>query len=195
MLDLPALHRKVMRKENQTDFEFAQKLTAGDSDAWRQLYQKHERKIYSVCKRMMRTDDLAEEMTQQTMIQIFRKIGSYQGDAALSTWIHRIAVNQCLMYFRAAKPERENDIAEAAGAHGPRDSVEIRIDLNRLLPDLPDGYRKVLLLHDFFGFEHKEIAAFLNVSEGTTKSQLHKARHKARKLYNKRENPRALAQI
>lgn len=180
-----------MNDQLKNDVKFARALAAGKPGVWEEFYLDYKPRIFAVCKRMMRFDDLAEDLTQTTIIQIFRKIGSFKGDSRLSTWIHRIAVNQCLMHFRSSKVHRNNELEanipnkEAGGL-----SFDDQMDIKRLLPLLSNGYRNVLVLHDYFGFEHKEIAAILNCSEGTSKSQLHKARQKARKIYNEKINPK-----
>jgi len=135
----------------------------------------------------------AEDLTQEVFIQLFRKIGSFRGDSAFSTWLHRLTVNQVLMHFRrrSYKNEKTSEDGEMPEqtVHGTADPnrmpVVDRIALKNAIAELPNGYRKVFLLHDVEGFEHEEVARHLGISVGTSKSQLHKARLKLRALLAK----------
>jgi RNA polymerase sigma-70 factor (ECF subfamily) len=132
----------------------------------------------------------AEDLAQEVFVHLFRKIGSFRGEAAFTTWLHRLTVNQVLMHFRkrSVKLERTNEEGETPdqivrGTENPnRMPVLDRISLNSALKQLPPGYRSVFVLHDIEGHEHDEIAKILGVAVGTSKSQLHKARMKLRRL-------------
>jgi RNA polymerase sigma-70 factor (ECF subfamily) len=139
---------------------------------------------------MTQNEAEAEDLTQEAFIQVFRKIGSFRGESAFTTWLHRLTVNQVLMHFRkrSVKLERtteEGDTPEqiVQGTENPNSMPVIdRIALDNALKQLPPGYRTVFVLHDIEGHEHEEIAKILGVAVGTSKSQLHKARMKLRSI-------------
>jgi len=138
----------------------------------------------------------AEDLTQEVYVQLFRKIGSFRGESAFSTWLHRMTVNQVLMHFRkrSVKSEKTSEDGElpeqvVVGSSNPlKMAVVDRIALAKAIGGLPPGYKKIFLLHDVHGFEHEEIARMLGLSVGTSKSQLHKARQKLRKLLGEIRN-------
>jgi RNA polymerase sigma-70 factor, ECF subfamily len=162
----------------------------GDMAAFEQLYQRHNRRVYSLCLRMTQNPVEAEDLAQEAFIQLFRKIGSFRGESAFTTWLHRLTVNQCLMHFRkkSVKLERTTEEGDTPvqivqGTANPNAMPVLdRIALDNALGQLPPGYRTVFVLHDIEGHEHEEIAKMLHVAVGTSKSQLHKARMKLRKL-------------
>lgn len=162
----------------------------GDMGAFEELYKRHNRRVYSLCLRMTQNVPEAEDLAQEAFIQLFRKIGSFRGESAFTTWLHRLTVNQVLMHFRkrSVKLERtteEGDTPEqiVRGTENPNQMPILdRISLDRALKQLPPGYRSVFVLHDIEGHEHEEIAKILGVAVGTSKSQLHKARMKLRRL-------------
>ncbi|MFN2497756.1 MAG: RNA polymerase sigma factor [Pyrinomonadaceae bacterium] len=171
----------------------------GDMGAFEQLYARHHRRVYSLCLRMTQNVAEAEDLAQEAFIQLFRKIGSFRGESAFTTWLHRLTVNQVLMHFRkrSVKVERtteEGDTPEqiVRGTENPNKMrVLDRIGLDDALKQLPPGYRSVFVLHDIEGHEHEEIAKILGVAVGTSKSQLHKARMKLRRLL-KQQTPATL---
>jgi RNA polymerase sigma-70 factor (ECF subfamily) len=174
----------------KSDHHLAQSAARGDMTAFEELYRRHNRRVYSLCLRMTRSVEEAEDLTQEAFIQLFRKIGSFRGDSAFSTWLHRLTVNQVLMHFRkrSVKLERTTEEGETPeqtvkGTENPNQMPVIdRIALDRAIAQLPPGYRTVFLLHDVEGHEHEEVARILNIAVGTSKSQLHKARMKLRSL-------------
>ena len=174
----------------QSDYALAVAAGAGDMDAFEELYNRHNRRVYSLCLRMTQNPTEAEDLAQEAFIQLFRKIGSFRGDSAFTTWLHRLTVNQCLMHFRkkSVKVERTTEEGETPvqivlGTGNPNSMPVLdRIALDNALSQLPPGYRTVFVLHDIEGHEHEEIARMLGVAVGTSKSQLHKARMKLRKL-------------
>jgi RNA polymerase sigma-70 factor (ECF subfamily) len=178
------------------DKTLAAAAAKGDVVAFEELYKRHNRRVYSVCLRMTHSVSEAEDLTQEAFIQVFRKIGSFRGDSAFTTWLHRLTVNQVLMHFRkrSVKLERtteEGDTPEqvARGTQNPNAMPVLdRIALDRAIDHLPPGYREVFLLHDVEGHDHEEIGKILGVATGTSKSQLHKARMKLRRLL-KEQNP------
>ena len=173
-----------------SDFELAQRSAAGDTTAFEEIYHRHFRRVYALCLRMMGNPTEAEDMTQDVFLQLFNKIGMFRGDSAFTTWLHRMTVNQVLMHFRKRSTrsekltdEGETPIQIVQGTANPNKMPVVdRIALERALQQLPNGYRTVFVLHDIEGYEHFEVADMLGIAEGTSKSQLHKARLKLRQL-------------
>ena len=161
--------------------------------AFEQLYERHHRRVYSLCLRMIANATEAEDLTQDVFIQLFRKVGSFRGESAFSTWLHRLTVNHVLMHFRKKgfrleKTTEEGEIGEMQDlllSASERPRFVDRIALDQAIAELPPGYRTVFVLPDVEGFEHEEVATLLGVSVGTSKSQLHKARMRLRDLLNK----------
>jgi RNA polymerase sigma-70 factor, ECF subfamily len=176
--------------QQPTDFELAQKSAAGDTAAFEEIYHRHFRRVYALCLRMMGNPTEAEDMTQEVFLQLFNKIGMFRGDSAFTTWLHRMTVNQVLMHFRKRSTRSEKTTEEGEtpvqivqGTANPNKMPVVdRIALERALQQLPTGYRTVFVLHDIEGYEHYEVADMLGIAEGTSKSQLHKARLKLRQL-------------
>jgi len=170
---------------------------SGDERGFERIYRLHSQRVYALCFRMMRGNAAeAEELTQESFLQLFRKIGTFRSESAFYTWLHRLAFNIVLMRLRKhsfqalSLDEMLQPGEKSAGPlqkHiGSRDlrlagSVD-RMDLERALEQLPPGYRAVFILHDVQGYEHNEIAAIRGCSLGNSKSQLHKARARLRQL-------------
>jgi RNA polymerase sigma-70 factor (ECF subfamily) len=184
-----------------SDRDLAIAAGRGDLGAFEELYVRHNRRVYSVCLRMTQNVAEAEDLAQEAFIQLFRKIGSFRGESAFTTWLHRLTVNQVLMHFRkrSVKLERTTEEGETPvqivrGTEDPnRMPVIDRISLDSALKQLPPGYRTVFVLHDIEGHDHEEIAKILGVAVGTSKSQLHKARMKLRRLLKKQTPERVPA--
>lgn len=180
-----------------SDLALAIAAGKGDMSAFETLYERHNRRVYSLCLRMTQNAAEAEDLAQEAFIQLFRKIGSFRGDSAFTTWLHRLTVNQCLMHFRKRSvklekttEEGETPIQIVSGTENPNSMPVVdRIALDNALTQLPPGYRTVFVLHDVEGHEHEEIAKMLGVAVGTSKSQLHKARMKLRKILKARNEP------
>jgi RNA polymerase sigma-70 factor, ECF subfamily len=165
---------------------------AGDHQAFASLYSQHKRRIYSLCLRMVGNVAEAEDLTQEAFLQLHRKISTFRGDSAFSTWLHRLTINVVLMQLRrkglhlvsldeAMDPAPDDSPGRSFGAPDPLLSGSIdRLALERAVASLPAGYRLIFILHDIEGFEHNEIASMLDCSIGNSKSQLHKARLKLR---------------
>jgi RNA polymerase sigma-70 factor, ECF subfamily len=179
-----------------SDHALARAAAQGDMKAFEKLYERHNRRVYSLCLRMTQNAAEAEDLAQEAFIQLFRKIGSFRGDSAFTTWLHRLTVNQVLMHFRkrSVKMERTTEEGETPvqivrGTENPNAMPIIdRLALDTALAQLPPGYRSVFVLHDVEGHEHEEIAKLLGVAVGTSKSQLHKARMKLRRLLKAQTN-------
>lgn len=176
----------------------------GDAAAFEQLYRLHSRRVYALCLRMVGNPADAEDLAQEAFLQLFRKIETFRGESAFSTWLHRMTVNVVLMRLRkkslpTASLEETTEPDEETG--GPRKDIGApdllltgsidRVNLQRCVEQLPPGYKTVFVLHDVQGYEHNEIAEIMGCSIGNSKSQLHKARMRIRELL--RETQRDLA--
>ena len=176
-----------------SDHALAKRAGQGDMQAFEELYRRHHRRVYSLCLRMTQNVQEAEDLAQEAFVQLFRKIGSFRGESAFTTWLHRLTVNQVLMHFRKRSVRDEKTTAEGEtpdqtvmGTENPnRMPVVDRIALDNAIAQLPQGYRTVFVLHDVEGYEHEEIGKMLGCAVGTSKSQLHKARMKLRSLLKK----------
>ncbi|MCA1623867.1 MAG: RNA polymerase sigma factor [Acidobacteria bacterium] len=183
---------------SSNDFDLTQAAARGDMAAFEEIYQRHHRRVYSICLRMLQNATEAEDLTQDVFIQLYRKIGSFRGDSAFTTWLHRLTVNQVLMHFRKRNvkfekttEEGETPVQIVGGTENPRKMPVVdKIAIENAIEQLPTGYRNVFVLHDVEGYEHEEVARILGCSVGTSKSQLHKARLKLRKLLQKKAPPR-----
>lgn len=181
-----------------TDFVLTQSAAKGDMKAFEEIYNRHHRRVYSLCLRMLQNTAEAEDLTQEVFIQLYRKVGSFRGDSAFTTWLHRLTVNQVLMHFRKrtvkfekTTEEGETPVQIVPGTENQgRMPIVDKIALENAIAQLPEGYKNVFVLHDVEGYEHEEVAKILGCSVGTSKSQLHKARLKMRKLLQKKSNPR-----
>jgi len=198
-VSFPAFQTPVLEENlaaDSTDLSLAQKAASGNIAAFEMIYQRYHRRTYSLCLRMTNSQTEAEDLTQEVFIQLFRKIGSFRGDSAFSTWLHRLTVNQVLMHFRrrSVKNEKTTDEGEMPeqtvnGTANPNKMrVVDRIALKKAIGELPPGYKNVFILHDIEGYEHEEVSRILGISVGTSKSQLHKARLKLRGLLIKENN-------
>lgn len=179
----------------------------GDERGFERIYRLHSQRVYALCLRMTRGNTAeAEELTQESFLQLFRKIGTFRGEAAFSTWLHRLAFNIVLMRLRkrnyqaVSLDEMLEPGEKAAGIEkyiGERDlrlcGTVDRMDLERAIEQLPQGYKTVFILHDVQGYQHNEIAAIRGCSLGNSKSQLNKARARMRRLLqpaaHKKEHP------
>ena len=184
----------VDRLEPASDLELARAVAAGDSVAFEKLYEHHHRRVYSLCLRMLGNSTHAEDLTQEVFLQVYKKIGSFRGDSSFTTWLHRLTVNQVLMHFRRRGVKLEHtseegdftNVVETPLQSTRRISMVDRLALEKAISQLPPGYRTVFVLHDVEGYEHNEISGLLEVSIGTSKSQLHKARMRLRELLTKK---------
>ena len=178
-----------------SEAEAIRSAQSGDAAAFEFLYGLHNRRVYALCLRMVNNPADAEDLTQEAFLQLFRKIGTFRGESAFSTWLHRMTVNVVLMRLRkkslpATSLEEATEPDEETG--GPRKDIGApdlrlsgavdRVNLERSVEKLPPGYRTVFVLHDVQGYEHNEIASIMGCSVGNSKSQLHKARTRLREL-------------
>jgi len=170
------------------DLELAKRCRNGDAGAFEELYRQHAGRLYNLAFRMAGSAQEAEDLLQEVFLHAYRKLGSFRGDSSLGTWLYRLGMNQCLDYLRGrqAKMNAATESLDDEGASEPAGRVPAtpvavnRLDLERAIAKLPEGCRAAFLLHDVEGFEHHEVAKILGVSEGTSKSQVHKARMKLR---------------
>ena len=189
-----------------TEAEIIGKAQAGDVHSFEALYDRHKRRIFSLCLRMTRNYAQAEDFTQEAFLQLHRKIASFRGESAFSTWLHRLSLNIVLMHLRKkGLPEVSlEEVLEPQQDDSPRREIATkdntlhgsidRMVLEKALEDLPPGYRIIFILHDIEGYEHNEIGEILGCSIGNSKSQLHKARMKLRTLLPFR-CPRAIVSV
>jgi RNA polymerase sigma-70 factor (ECF subfamily) len=181
--------------QRMADADLVRRAQQGDVDAFAALFHANKTKIYSLCLRMTSNTAEAQDLTQEAFLLAFRKLGTFRGDSALSTWLYRVAVNTVLMHFRkrgmhvreASLDEIKDQDARALKPEpGEVDkrlaSATDRIVLTRAIKVLPPGYRTVFLMHEVHGYEHQEIAHILRCSIGNSKSQLHKAKARMREL-------------
>ena len=176
-----------------SEAEAIERAKQGDAAAFEVLYDLHKRRVYSLCLRMTSNTAEAEDLTQEAFLQLFRKIGTFRGESAFSTWLHRMAVNVVLMQLRKKglqlvplEDESEGEEETPKKDYGAQDSILAgsidRLQLKNAIDRLPPGYKSIFVLHDVEGFEHNEIAEMVGCSIGNSKSQLHKARMKLREL-------------
>jgi RNA polymerase sigma-70 factor (ECF subfamily) len=179
------------KQAKTTEAEAIERAKQGDERAFEVLYNLHRRRVYSLCLRMVSNPAQAEDLAQEAFLQLFRKVGTFRGESAFSTWLHRMTVNVVLMHLRkknlpavSLEETVETDEETQKKELGAEDvklagSIE-RLQLQRAIDRLPPGYKTVFVLHDVEGFEHNEIAEMVGCSIGNSKSQLHKARLKLR---------------
>jgi RNA polymerase sigma-70 factor (ECF subfamily) len=181
-----------------TDADVVRLAQEGDAVAFERVYRLHSRRVYSLCLRMVADPAEAEDLTQDVFLHLFRKIGTFRGESAFSTWLHRMAVNIVLMRLRRKRiakisldsitnPADESDTQpkEFGGSDLRLNGVIDRITLQATISELAPGYRAIFILHDVQGFKHSEIAEIFGCSVGNSKSQLHKARTLLRQLLQK----------
>ena len=180
-------NRSTVNRTDEESPDLVARCQRGDVQAFEELYTRHSARIYSLAARMSGSPDTGEDLLQEIFLQAFRKIGGFKGDSAIGTWLYRLALNHCLDFVRSrqAKMDKATDTIDderPVALAARRDSPGERIDLERAMQQLPAGCREVFVLHDVEGYEHKEIAAMLGIAEGTSKSQVFKARMKLRAL-------------
>ena len=184
------LARAVFNCVRADDLELARRCREGDAAAFETVYRAHAGRLFGLLTRMTGSTQDAEDLLQDVFVQAHRKLASFRGDSSLGTWLYRLAVNQCLDHLRGkqSRMARTTDSLDAEDAPEPAAAVPVlpeaiaRIDLERAIAQLPQGCRAAFVLHDVEGLDHREVGAALGISEGTSKSQVHKARMKLRVL-------------
>jgi RNA polymerase sigma-70 factor (ECF subfamily) len=178
-----------------TDADVVRLAQQGDAVAFERIYSLHTRKIYTLCLRMVGDSTEAEDLTQEVFLHLFRKIDTFRGESAFSTWLHRMSVNIVLMHFRKKQIAKisldsitnfEEEFGTQPKEFGGRDlrlnGVIDRVTLQAAINELAPGYKEMFILHDIQGFQHNEIAEMFGCSVGNSKSQVHKARMRLREL-------------
>lgn len=176
------------------DAALVARCRAGDLAAFEEIYASHAGKLYSLACRMLGNPADAEDLLQEIFLSAHRKLDSFRGESALGTWLYRLATNQCLDHLRsraARTSERTDSLDDEAAAYEPgapglADRTIAKMDLEWAVSQLPAGCRAAFVLHDVQGLEHREVAEALGVAEGTSKSQVHKARLRLRSLLGTR---------
>lgn len=172
------------------DLALVQRCRQGDLAAFESIYRTHAGRLYSVCCRMLGNTADAEDLLQDVFLTAHRKLDSFRGESALGTWLYRLATNLCLDYLRSRGArstqltgtlDDEPGLADGRTGRLAERTVD-RMDLERALAQLPEGCRTAFVLHDVEGLEHREVAEVLGIAEGTSKSQVHKARLRLRAL-------------
>jgi len=184
---------KTTASKAASETQLIARAQRGEEAAFEALFNAHKRRVYSLCLRMTGAPTEAEDLAQEAFLQLFRKISTFRGESAFTTWLHRLVVNVVLMHLRKKgiqqvsldEPDTSQD--EPVERDYRDDDRRLlgsidRIRLTRAIESLPHGYRTVFVLHDVEGYEHNEIARIMNCSIGNSKSQLHKARLKLREL-------------
>jgi RNA polymerase sigma-70 factor (ECF subfamily) len=178
-----------------SEAETIRRAQNGDSAAFEKLYRLHSGRVFSLCVGMLKNPAEAEDLTQETFLTVFRRIGTFRGEAAFSTWLHRVAANLVLMHIRKntiaqtsleeMTEKREENDAPRREFSAPdlylNGSVD-RLTLQKAIDQLPPGFRAEVVLYDIQGYEHREIADMLGFTTGTSKSQLHRTRRRLREL-------------
>jgi RNA polymerase sigma-70 factor, ECF subfamily len=190
LLPHPSVMTVPVEPLKDADFLLARAAATGATEAVGDLYRRHSRRVYALCLRITHDAADAEDLTQEVFIQLLRKIGSFRGDSHFTTWLYRLTVNQALMYLRRVNRRREQVIDSKEliqvvcrkTRSGISHQVADKIALDAAVSLLPPGCRAIFLLFSVEGYNHEEIASLCGCSVGNSKSQLHKARKKLRRL-------------
>lgn len=187
------------------DQRLVERCRAGDPAAFEELYRRHAGRLYNLAYRMAGSAQDAEDLLQDIFLLAYRKLGGFRGDSSVGTWLYRLAMNHCLdvLRHRQTRMSQRTDSLDApeapeVAARMPRLGGVSRLDLERAIGTLPAACRAAFLLHDVEGFAHQEVATLLGVSEGTSKSQVHKARMRIRAYLSRNAAPdeaRALRRV
>jgi RNA polymerase sigma-70 factor (ECF subfamily) len=200
-----AATNRVLKPDSPSLSETIRLAQQGDAQAFEEIYRLHARRVYMLCLRMLGDPSEAEDLAQEAFMLLFRKIHTFRGESAFSSWLHRLTANVVLMGFRKRRAlttsldeitrVNDEDTAPRLEIGGPDlrlAGVFDRVNLQTAIDQLPEGYKRMFLLHDVHGYEHNEIAEILDCSIGNSKSQLHKARKRLRELLRKVDRCRLL---
>jgi RNA polymerase sigma-70 factor (ECF subfamily) len=174
----------------QDELALVERCRQGDLTAFEELYKAHSGRLYSVAFRMVGNAADAEDLLQEIFLSAHRKLESFRGESALGTWLYRLAVNLVLDYLRSRTGRAihltdsldDEPMLSDAGSRRLAERTVTKMDLERALAQLPEGCRMAFVLHDVEGLEHREVAEAMGIAEGTSKSQVHKARLRLRAL-------------
>jgi RNA polymerase sigma-70 factor (ECF subfamily) len=186
----PSFSRTAAPATRDQERALVERCQRGDLGAFEELYRAHAGRLFSLTCRMVGNPADAEDLLQDIFLAAHRKLETFRGDSALGTWLYRLAANQCLDYLRsrAARTSQVTDSLDDepwipdAGSRGLAERTVSKMDLERAMAQLPEGCRAAFVLHDVEGLEHGEVAEVLGIAEGTSKSQVHKARRRLRAL-------------
>lgn len=188
---------ELVSDDREGERALARRATSGDEAAFEQLYRTHSPRVFALCLRMSGSRARATELTQDVFVHVWQRLDSWRGDAAFSSWIHRVTVNLVLSNVRSetrrlskemneSELQRREEMGDRRGDSGSSPishlpspisrSVPDAIDLENAIAALPDGARAVFVLHDVEGYQHDEIAKMMGTAEGTSRAQLHRAR-------------------
>ena len=158
----------------------------GDVHAFETVYRAHSAVIHALCRRMIGNEREARDLVQDVFVRAWEKLESFRGQSTLATWLHRLAVNVVLQHLRTAKRDGLrliDDVDDASfAARSPSTGVDVRIDMDWALAQLPAGARTVFVLHDVHGYSHDEIAQMTGIAAGTARAQLWRARRALTRL-------------
>lgn len=189
--------RKSPKPDSASLSETIRLAQQGDAAAFELIYRLHCGRVYALCLRMLRDPVEAEDLVQDVFLQLFRKIHTFRGESAFSSWLHRLTANLVLMRLRRKRPMSTSldEVKSDEEDNGCRDEIGgpdlhlsglfDRLNLQAAIDQLPMGFKAMFILHDVHGYEHSEIAKIFRCSVGNSKSQLHKARKRLRKLLQK----------
>lgn len=173
--------------DRNAEMRLVERCRLGEAGAFEELYRQHAPRIYGMACRMTGSASDGEDLLQEVFLLVHRKLGSFKGESSLGTWIYRLATNCCLDFLRSRQHRQQrttdslDDVLPVRGSGSGTFKLD-RLELERAILQLPAGYRAAFVLHDVEGFDHAEVAAQLGIAEGTSKSQVHKARLKLREL-------------
>ena len=178
----PVTLRRELTPKSDSDAVDATLAASGDAHAFERLYRGHLARVHSLARRMLDDDD-ADEATQDVFVRAWEKLGTFRGESAFGTWLHRLAINVILGRRERRGIQRQRylegeGIMEAVP--GRRAQPDTSMDMETAIARLPDGARQIFVLHDVEGYRHEEIADMLGLATGTSKSQLHRARQALR---------------
>lgn len=178
-MDYASTHREIVEKCKQ-----------GNRQAQFELYKLYSKAMYNICLRMVKNDLDAEDILQNSFVDVFTKLHTFQFQASIGAWIKRIVVNNCInflkrnrIFFEELEERHANVEAENGVYSDDNEQLKMTVErINRALFDLPDGYRVVFSLYMLEGYDHKEIAEILDITEATSKSQFSRAKSKLRDI-------------
>lgn len=174
--------------EQEEHLELVRRAQQGDISAFELLYRNHVGMVYALCLRMTCNTGRAEELTQDVFVRLWDRIGSFRGDSAFSSWLHRVAVNTVLVDLRSNRRRNQRvQVGEERGDESPAavTTPDLAMDLESAIASLPPQARAVLILHDIEGYKHEEIAEQMGLATGTSKAQLHRARKLLREVLDR----------
>ena len=180
---------------DRPDVELVRLAANGDAAAFEEIYRRHRRFVYNLAVRMTGNQADAEDLTQESFISVFRRVGSFRAEASFTTWLYRVVTNQVKMYFRKRSSRRETYTSEIEIFENlrpgqflmdPAEPLIDRLAIEKALRTLPPGYRTAFILHDVEGYKHEEAAQLSGHTAGTSKSQVHKARASLRSMLSRR---------